>query len=63
MNSDKVKPCRWCGGVGIFDTEKDAWYIEHVWLRCNKCRAYAIADTFADVVRKWNEGDVHRAIL
>ena len=63
MNADQVRPCRRCGGPGVYNVEKDAWDIEHVWLRCSKCQCYVIADTVDDAVKKWNAGEVHHAIL
>lgn len=61
MNQDKLKPCPFCGGPGVFTVERDAWDISHVWLQCNKCNAYVIADSALFAVRKWNNGEIHRA--
>ena len=62
MDQDKLKPCKYCGGIGIFSVEKDAWNIPHVWLQCNRCHAYVIADDVYQAAEKWNEGKTHHAV-
>lgn len=59
MKSTMIKPCPHCGGTGAFSVEKDAWDIKHVWLQCQKCKAYVIADTMLLAAAQWNEGNVH----
>lgn len=61
MTSTMIKLCPHCGGIGIFSVEKDAWDLQHVWLRCNQCHAYVIADDVYQAAEKWNKGEIHHA--